>query len=155
VAIPIKRLSRLYDYRCAHCNKKTEFLTADHIVPRYFGGGNNSMNIQPLCRECNDLKGADLTRVKADQEKRKKLEFRELERVRNMKMTEMIEKLNSGMTVKKLEAIIKANELKKAKEPGKRYGKCESCEAKTVLEAKTGLCGPCCFGEADTANGNW
>ena len=31
---------------------------------------------------------------------------------------------------------------------------CEVCGAKPVVRA-TGLCGPCTFGEAATANGNW
>lgn len=32
--------------------------------------------------------------------------------------------------------------------------KCENCgETPTVHPTK--LCGPCCFGEADTAGGNW
>lgn len=32
--------------------------------------------------------------------------------------------------------------------------KCENCDAvPTVHPVK--LCGPCCFGEAETANGNW
>lgn len=32
--------------------------------------------------------------------------------------------------------------------------KCEVCGATPVVKA-TGLCGPCTFGEADTAGGNW
>lgn len=32
--------------------------------------------------------------------------------------------------------------------------KCEVCGDKPVVRA-TGLCGPCTFGEADTAGGNW
>lgn len=32
--------------------------------------------------------------------------------------------------------------------------KCEVCGAKPVVNA-TGLCGPCTFGEAETAGGNW
>lgn len=32
--------------------------------------------------------------------------------------------------------------------------KCEVCEATPTVHP-TGLCGPCCFGEADTINGNW
>jgi hypothetical protein len=32
--------------------------------------------------------------------------------------------------------------------------KCEVCGASPVVNA-TGLCGPCTFGEANTANGNW
>lgn len=31
---------------------------------------------------------------------------------------------------------------------------CENCEA-TPTVPFTGLCGPCTFGEADTAGGNW
>lgn len=52
---------------------------------------------------------------------------------------------------KKLEII----DRETAKEPGKTFGECESCGTKTVLVAEVGLCGPCCFGEADTINGNW
>lgn len=33
-------------------------------------------------------------------------------------------------------------------------GKCELCE-ETPTVCCTGLCGPCTFGEADTAGGNW
>lgn len=72
-----------------------------------------------------------------------------------MNTLEMIKKLNNGNTPEELEAELKAIDLEKSKEKGKRYGVCESCENETVLEAETGLCGPCCFGEADTANGNW
>ena len=38
---------------------------------------------------------------------------------------------------------------------GKIQGKCESCGQDTILVEEVGLCGPCCFGEADTINGNW
>ena len=31
---------------------------------------------------------------------------------------------------------------------------CENCGAKPIVPA-TGLCGPCTFGEAETADGNW
>lgn len=33
-------------------------------------------------------------------------------------------------------------------------GKCENCGASPILPV-TGMCGPCTFGEADTAGGNW
>ena len=33
-------------------------------------------------------------------------------------------------------------------------GKCENCGASPIVPA-TGLCGPCTFGEADAAGGNW
>ena len=32
--------------------------------------------------------------------------------------------------------------------------KCENCEEVPTVHP-TGLCGPCCFGEAETAGGNW
>jgi hypothetical protein len=32
--------------------------------------------------------------------------------------------------------------------------KCENCGETPVVNA-TGLCGPCTFGESDTAHGNW
>ena len=38
---------------------------------------------------------------------------------------------------------------------GKSFGVCASCGLKTVLVKDVGLCGPCCFGEANTANGEW
>jgi len=50
--------------------------------------------------------------------------------------------------------LIKLRE-KRAKEPGKCLGECQSCGLETVLVEAVGLCGPCCFGEADTINGNW
>lgn len=31
---------------------------------------------------------------------------------------------------------------------------CEVCESTPTVHP-TGLCGPCCFGEAETINGNW
>lgn len=31
---------------------------------------------------------------------------------------------------------------------------CEVCDATPVVP-ETGMCGPCTFGEADTAGGNW
>lgn len=33
-------------------------------------------------------------------------------------------------------------------------GRCENCGQSPVMPA-TGMCGPCMFGEADTAGGNW
>ncbi len=32
--------------------------------------------------------------------------------------------------------------------------KCEVCKASPIVPV-TGMCGPCTFGEADTADGNW
>ena len=33
-------------------------------------------------------------------------------------------------------------------------GRCENCGATPIVPI-TGMCGPCTFGEADTAGGNW
>lgn len=33
-------------------------------------------------------------------------------------------------------------------------GECEVCGQSPIVPA-TGMCGPCTFGEADTAGGNW
>lgn len=33
-------------------------------------------------------------------------------------------------------------------------GHCENCGQSPIVPA-TGMCGPCTFGEADTAGGNW
>lgn len=59
------------------------------------------------------------------------------------------------MNIKKLEKEIKKVKKERAKEPGKVMGDCESCGSFTVLVEEVGLCGPCCFGEADTIMGNW
>lgn len=67
----------------------------------------------------------------------------------------MVQQLQSGKSVKQLEKELREIDLKKSKEPGKCFGRCESCDYKTVLVEEVMLCGPCCFGEAATANGNW
>ena len=42
---------------CEKCGSK-EKLTRDHIIPKSFGGVNNAVNIQILCKSCNEEKGA-------------------------------------------------------------------------------------------------
>lgn len=66
-----------------------------------------------------------------------------------------IMKLQSGMTVKELEAQHRATALKNSKQKGKRFGVCDSCKQETCLVADIGMCGPCCFGESATIDGNW
>ena len=44
---------------------------------------------------------------------------------------------------------------KRSKEKGKMWGRCESCNNLTCLQVDVGLCGPCCWGESETAYGNW
>lgn len=62
-----------------------------------------------------------------------------------------------------IEGLRNASRHKKKKKPklrtfrkyGKTTGKCDVCAMDTFLVEDTGLCGPCCFGEAETINGNW
>lgn len=63
--------------------------------------------------------------------------------------------MESGKTLKQLEQEQRALAKSRAKKPGKEFGECDSCGLETVLVEEIGMCGPCTFGEADTANGNW
>lgn len=56
---------------------------------------------------------------------------------------------------KQIEQQLKTHNVVRSKEKGKVFGSCESCGSDTCLVEEVGLCGPCCFGEADTINGNW
>ncbi|MES2409541.1 MAG: hypothetical protein V4509_04575 [Patescibacteria group bacterium] len=64
-------------------------------------------------------------------------------------------RMSQGEKAKDLEREIDIIGKKRAKEKGKIWGECESCSDETVLVEEVGLCGPCCFGEAETYNGNW
>lgn len=80
--------------------------------------------------------------------------------MRIIEIVEWAERLIAGGKTEKqafahIERELGKLDREKAKEPGKCYGVCESCEQKTVLVEENQLCGPCCFGEAATANGNW
>lgn len=77
-------------------------------------------------------------------------------------LVEKIEKkIAQGMTqeqaVDAVETECKAEARANAKKKGKdaEWGECESCGQMECLVVEVGLCGPCCFGEADTAFGNW
>ncbi len=52
------------------------------------------------------------------------------------------------------EDLKKENELLAEQTDPDWSRKCSVCEASPVVPV-TGMCGPCTFGEADTAGGNW
>jgi hypothetical protein len=72
-----------------------------------------------------------------------------------MNLFEAVNELASGKSVEQLTKELHEADVKKSKEEGKYFGKCDSCESKTVLMEETDMCGPCSTGEADTSNGNW
>lgn len=67
----------------------------------------------------------------------------------------LIKRLEKGESMKDIKKEIREHDILIAKEPGKIFDKCQSCGQKTVLVEDVMLCGPCCFGEAETTNGNW
>lgn len=74
---------------------------------------------------------------------------------KGMTTIDIVRAMQSGWTEKELEIEFERMDKETAKEDGKIFGECESCGSKTVLVEEVGLCGPCCFGESETANGNW
>lgn len=60
-----------------------------------------------------------------------------------------------GYTVQLQEKFDKAKRIKALKDGAKDYDTpCQNCDALPTVHP-TALCGPCCFGEAETAGGNW
>jgi hypothetical protein len=51
-----KQLIEDYGHRCAYCDKKTDKITMDHIVPITRGGTHSIENIAPACGSCNSSK---------------------------------------------------------------------------------------------------
>ena len=51
-------IKAFYHYRCAYCNKVSEHLTKDHILPISKGGADTIGNIVPACADCNRRKNA-------------------------------------------------------------------------------------------------
>lgn len=45
-----------HGWRCHYCGIEGP-LTADHIIPRFYGGGDEAENLVPACRTCNSSRG--------------------------------------------------------------------------------------------------
>lgn len=55
-----KDLREKYGWKCASCRRKCSDywpLCMDHIIPPKLGGKHMINNIQPLCTQCNSIKG--------------------------------------------------------------------------------------------------
>ena len=55
-------------YRCQHCGRwfpKSE-IDVDHIVPRKYGGTDDLVNLQALCKHCNRSKQANMSKTVPD-----------------------------------------------------------------------------------------
>ncbi len=74
---------------------------------------------------------------------------------RGMSIFDIAMLFDAGMTQKQIEKELKTIDIEASKEKGKCFGECASCGYETTLVKDVSLCGPCCFGEAATVNGNW
>lgn len=54
-----EKCKEVYSYMCIKCSRTEPDiqLTRDHIIPKSKGGSDSWLNIQPLCRQCNAMKG--------------------------------------------------------------------------------------------------
>ena len=59
-----EKMKKLYNYTCPWCGRKEPDikLTKDHVRPICRGGMSWPYNIQPLCKDCNMLKGKRIIR---------------------------------------------------------------------------------------------
>lgn len=50
----------LYGLKETRGNYRHVLMTSDHIFPKALGGQDNFENLQPMCSECNNMKGCDI-----------------------------------------------------------------------------------------------
>jgi 5-methylcytosine-specific restriction endonuclease McrA len=55
-----QKIIELYDRACFGCGSSNKRLHIDHILPRSKGGDAAFRNLQPLCKDCGNMKGNDL-----------------------------------------------------------------------------------------------
>jgi 5-methylcytosine-specific restriction endonuclease McrA len=55
-----RRMKARFDYRCAYCNKRSEDLHREHVIPLSRGGRHSVGNILPACPDCNFSKKTKL-----------------------------------------------------------------------------------------------
>jgi len=53
-----KKIFRFYDHTCFGCARRGLKLHLDHVLPRVLGGTAAFRNLQPLCEQCGEKKGA-------------------------------------------------------------------------------------------------
>lgn len=71
-------------------------------------------------------------------------------------MQALMQRMMAGESSESLEAEIEEVGLQRVEEDdSKCWDECDCCGQTTVLVKEVMLCGPCCFGEAETYNGNW
>ena len=60
--IPLSRKNILKrdNHICQYCNRKSSFMTVDHIVPKHKGGSDSWENLVTACVPCNTRKGNKL-----------------------------------------------------------------------------------------------
>ena len=59
-----------FNFKCSTCFLHTKYLTLDHIVPMFRGGLNNLCNLQPLCKDCHEVKGMIESKERGNKKKR-------------------------------------------------------------------------------------
>ncbi len=57
VKLTRREIFRRDNYTCQYCNRPSNNLTIDHVIPRHLGGQTNWDNVVTACSRCNHIKG--------------------------------------------------------------------------------------------------